>query len=355
MQLKTLLLLINLCFCVVVQTRTFSLLKKVGQAAICSRCYSQLAIAGYCFESIQSKRKVLGLPYQLSLNDNAPIIAILQSSSHVQHKTATIKISTRNAVLSSVVLVMVLAGLIYRCYSIGFKCNKLLQQQQSEMDRQNERLKKFTCENEWLLKEIHHRVKNNLQIVISLLNAQSAYLENEDALNAIRNSQHRMHALSLIHRRLYQTEEVGTIEISAYIHELADYLNECLNLGRDIAINIDAQPLQLAASQAVPLGLILNEAITNSIKYAFNDTKNGRIDIVLEPADDGRHQLCIADNGRGLPQAFDPYDTGSLGMSLMLGLSQQLEGDFYLENENGLRLCVTFRSMKFNNLEQGSS
>jgi two-component sensor histidine kinase len=99
----------------------------------------------------------------------------------------------------------------------------------------------------------------------------------------------------------------------------------------------------------VPVGLILNEAISNAIKYAFTDKRKGRINICLELADDGRYLLCVADNGPGLPDGFDVYNTSSLGMSLMQGLSQQLDGDFLLENKNGLRVCVTFKAMEFNN------
>jgi two-component sensor histidine kinase len=160
-----------------------------------------------------------------------------------------------------------------------------------------------------------------------------------------------MQAMSLIHQKLYQSDNVATIDMSVYIRELIEYLYDSFKQGKNITMNMDISPIKLDVSQAVPLGLILNEAISNSIKYAFKDTKNGRIDVLLQPVADGKYLMCIADNGVGLPSGFDPYNTSSLGMSLMQGLSQQLDGEFVLDNNNGLRVCTIFKAMEFDNLD----
>ena len=152
--------------------------------------------------------------------------------------------------------------------------------------------------------------------------------------------------MSLIHQKLYQSDNMANIDMNVYIHELVEYLDESFKQDKKVTINLQISPVKLDVSQAVPLGLILNEAISNSIKYAFAHKENGRIDILLEPLGEGQYLLCIADNGKGLPEGFDPYNTSSLGMSLMQGLSQQLEGDFLLENKDGLRVCVTFKAMQ---------
>ncbi|HJY13883.1 MAG TPA: sensor histidine kinase, partial [Flavobacterium sp.] len=149
------------------------------------------------------------------------------------------------------------------------------------------------------MKEIHHRVKNNLQTVISLLNSQSAYLDNDMALSAIKNSQHRIHSMSLIHQKLYNAENISTINMPNYIKELVEYLKESFNTGQRIRFEINVAPLELDVAQAVPLGLILNEAITNSIKYAFPDDRNGMVYIKLESTADKRYLLAISDNGIG--------------------------------------------------------
>ena len=177
---------------------------------------------------------------------------------------------------------------------------------------------------------------------MSLLNSQSAYINNESALTAIHDSQHRVHAMSLIHQKLYSSENVSSIDISLYIRELVSYLADSFNTGQRIRFEFDVEPLELDVSQAVPLGLILNEAITNSIKYAFPDERNGIITISLSN-NAGQHcMLTISDNGIGLPVQFNTKKPGSLGMSLMNGLSEDLGGTFCSENDNGTIVTISF-------------
>ena len=284
-------------------------------------------------------------------------ILLLNKQAQYQHVSLLHEKTIKHVTFAGLVMLALLLGVSYNRYRLKQRTNIQLEAQQDRINGANESLRQLNDsletllgEKEWLLKEIHHRVKNNLQIVISLLNSQSAYLDNQDALDAIRNSQHRMHAMSLIHQKLYQSENLATIDMSVYIRELVEYLGESFKQDKSVAMVMEVSPVKLDVSQAVPLGLILNEAISNSIKYAFKETKNGRIDIVLRPLEEDQYLLCIADNGVGLPDGFDPYNTSSLGMSLMQGLSQQLEGDFSLENENGLRVCVTFKATGLNKM-----
>jgi len=202
--------------------------------------------------------------------------------------------------------------------------------------------KKLLNEKEWLLKEIHHRVKNNLQIVISLLNTQSAYLDNEDAVAAIRISQNRMHAMSLIHQKLYQSDNMANIDMFWYVHELANHMMESFDVRNRIEFLIDVDKIYLNIVQAVPLGLILNEAISNSIKYAFPQKDKGIITVSLKKDDESMCTLNISDNGIGLPDGFDPEATNSLGMSLMIGLSNQIDGDFKILNNHGVTININF-------------
>jgi two-component sensor histidine kinase len=195
-------------------------------------------------------------------------------------------------------------------------------------------------EKEWLLKEIHHRVKNNLQVVMSLLNSQSAYIDNDAALTAIHDSQHRVHAMSLIHQKLYNSENVSSIDMSFYTRELVSYLRDSFDTGHRIRFELNIEPLKMDVSQAVPLGLILNEAITNSIKYAFPHEKSGVISVSLSDSSANHYLLSISDNGVGLPADF--RKTGSLGMSLMKGLSEDLDGNFSIESNNGTLIKISF-------------
>ena len=136
---------------------------------------------------------------------------------------------------------------------------------------------------------------------MSLLNSQSAYIDNEPALTAIHDSQHRVHAMSLIHQKLYNSENLSAIDMSLYMRELASYLADSFNTGQRVRFEYDIGPLQMDVGQAIPLGLILNEAITNSIKYAFPNDREGVIKITLSNSSESQYLLEIADNGIGIP------------------------------------------------------
>lgn len=245
--------------------------------------------------------------------------------------------------IGSILALIIFAALLYNRSRLKSNANKTLELKRKQIDEQNEQLKKLLSEKEWLLKEIHHRVKNNLQIVISLLNTQSAYLENEDALMAIQNSQHRMHAMSLIHQKLYQSDNLSTIDISWYIYELISYIKECYSAEKMIHFSIDTEKVFLDVSQAVPLGLIVNEAVNNTVKYAFPDKVKGEVTVSFKNTERDFYELVISDNGVGLPENFNMDETESLGMNLMRGLTDQLDGTFLLENKNGLKIIITFR------------
>jgi two-component sensor histidine kinase len=262
----------------------------------------------------------------------------------------------RKVIIGGAILLILLLGVTYNGYRLKQRSNSQLQAHQEEINQKNGDLsnllseqKHLLNEKEWLLKEIHHRVKNNLQIVMSLLNSQSAYIDNGPALTAIHDSQHRVHAMSLIHQKLYYTENVSSIEMSSYIRELGSYLADSFNAHRRIRFEFDIAPLILDVSQAIPVGLILNEAITNSLKYAFPDDRKAVIAISLSHIDLEHCLLCISDNGIGIAPQFKNKKPGSLGMSLIEGLSEDLDGNFSIENNNGTTIKIAFepdRSVK---------
>ena len=248
----------------------------------------------------------------------------------------------RNVSFAIVGLLITIMALLYNRYRLKQKTNRELESQQREIAKQNHSLQHLLSEKEWLLKEIHHRVKNNLQIVMSLLNSQSAFVQNESALTAIHDSQHRVHAMSLIHQKLYSTENVSSIDMSIYIRELVSYLRDSFNTAQRIRFELHVEPLELDVSQAVPLGLILNEAITNSIKYAFPNDMKGVITISLSNTGFHNYLLIISDNGIGMPAHVKDKKPGSLGMSLMEGLSEDLDGNFSIVSDNGTMIKISF-------------
>jgi two-component sensor histidine kinase len=175
--------------------------------------------------------------------------------------------------------------------------------------------------------------------VISLLEAQAAYLEN-DALQAIENSQHRIYAMSLIHQKLYQSEDIKTIDMEQYVPELVQYLRDSFDTGH-IHFDLTVDPIQLNASQAIPLGLIINEALTNSIKYAFPDGARGEISVSLTDKD-GKYKLELTDNGIGMPEGKANVKNNSLGLELMKGLAKEIGGSIIFEKANGVTIIIVF-------------
>jgi two-component sensor histidine kinase len=262
-------------------------------------------------------------------------ISILTQKNNLQQANLQKASLIKNVTIGGIILAVIIIGLLYRQYRNKQTTNKVITQK-------NEQLQHYLTEKEWLLKEIHHRVKNNLQIVMSLLNSQSAYIDNESALTAIHDSQHRVHAMSLIHQKLYGTDNVSSIDMPSYIRELASYLRDSFDTGQRIHFEFDITPLVLDVSQSVPLGLILNEAITNSIKYAFPQDRDGVIIISLSSASLHHYLLSISDNGVGMPSQTKGKKKGSLGMSLMAGLAEDLEGNLSIENNNGTTIKVSF-------------
>jgi two-component sensor histidine kinase len=245
----------------------------------------------------------------------------------------------RNITLAGVVLLLIILGLLYYLYRAKLRSNAQLQSKQLEISQKNQTLQRLLGEKEWLVKEIHHRVKNNLHTIVSLLESQSAYLGN-DALAAVRDSQHRVFAMSLIHQKLYLSDNVTTIDMSIYIKELVNYLGDSFDTAQRIRFELDIEPIKLDVGAAIPLGLVMNEAITNSIKYAFPQN-TGLITITLKE-EDARYRLIIADNGRGLPIDFDNMNADSLGMRLMRGLSKEIDATFTIAGHAGTTITITF-------------
>ncbi|SFN30253.1 Two-component sensor histidine kinase, contains HisKA and HATPase domains [Chitinophaga sp. YR627] len=277
----------------------------------------------------------------IDIANKANDIQMLQKQNDLQKRALSSEAISRNLLFAGIALLGLILLLGYSRYRLKQQANKQLEQKQTSINLQNDSLKQLVNEREWLLKEIHHRVKNNLQIVISLLNSQSLYLKDNAALNVIRESQHRMNSISLIHQKLYQGDNLSGIDMRDYIFELAIYLQDSFDTRGKIAFMMDIERLMLDVSQAVPLGLILNEAITNAIKYAFKERQeDAKINISFRQQEQQGLLLSISDNGAGLPPDFDLSTSSSLGMNLMQGLTRQLGGTMECKNKEGFHIRI---------------
>jgi len=205
--------------------------------------------------------------------------------------------------------------------------------------------KKKIAEKESLITEMHHNVKNNLQIIISLLNSQSAYLKNETAVSAINESQSRLHIMSLIYKKLYGSTDVELIEMEVYVDELICFLTESLHTdSRKIRFITNVESLHLEIGMATQVGLFLNEAITNALKYAFLKQDKGEVMVSINRCVD-KIAVRVADNGSGFPVQLKSFRKDAIGIDLMKSICAQLEGLFSIQNKNGLTVMIVFPAL----------
>ncbi|PWV45412.1 histidine kinase dimerization/phosphoacceptor domain -containing protein [Chitinophaga sp. S165] len=278
-----------------------------------------------------------------ALQLNQQNIELLTRKAELQNAALNTATFTRNVIIAGAAMLAIMLGLVYNRYQLKLRSNRQLEHKQDEINQKNKFLQKLVGEKEWLVKEIHHRVKNNLQIVMSLLNTQAAFLDDKDALNAIRESRYRMQAISLIHQKLYQSENMALIDMHTYIRDLVEYLKDGFSDISRIRFDLQISHVKLDVSQSVPIGLILNEAITNAIKYAFTGNNNGIITISLQETIPGQLSLRIADNGAGIPPEDNKPRKQSMGMMLMDTLAEQLDGTLNIQSRNGVIITVSFK------------
>ena len=199
------------------------------------------------------------------------------------------------------------------------------------------------AEKDVLLKEIHHRVKNNLQTISSLLNLQSANIKDPDALRLFMETRYRVRSMSLIHEKLYQSHDLSRIDFADYLRTLTSGLaGSFAGPSSAVRISVDVEEIMLGVDSAVPCGLIVNELVTNCFKYAFTGGRAGEIKIRMARTAEARLQLSVADDGVGFPKGLDFRETESLGMQLITTLTEQLDGSIQLTNGTGTKFEITF-------------
>jgi two-component sensor histidine kinase/CBS domain-containing protein len=231
--------------------------------------------------------------------------------------------------------------------AIAIQQSELYQQAQTELaerKRTEEQLKISLKEKESLLKEVHHRVKNNLQIISSLLRLQSDYIRDEKTLSLFKDSQNRIRSMALIHEKLYQSKDVLRIDFGEYIYDLVSNLLHSYTAHlQSINLRVESHNIWLSIDTAIPCGLIVNELVSNSVKHAFpNQNEDNEIAIEISLTDNNKYKMTVRDNGIGFPQNIDFCNTESLGLQLVCAFTEQLEGTVELDNTNGTTFTITF-------------
>lgn len=240
---------------------------------------------------------------------------------------------------------IILLLLVVWAYLVQRRAGQKLVVQNMIIEKQRADLERSLSEKDILLKEIHHRVKNNLSVISSLLELQSNGLTDQKAKAAIAEGQNRVQSIALIHQRLYQHENLAAIELSGFVNDMISQVSGIFKIpGQKINTVIQVPETLLDIDTAVPLGLILNELLTNSFKYAFTSQQEGTIRIGLSSPEPGNYLLTYSDNGPGMPDGFDLKKSQSLGLRLIYRLSNQVGGSAtYLPNE-GCKFIITFKN-----------
>ncbi|MEW6497224.1 MAG: PAS domain S-box protein [Cyanobacteriota bacterium] len=216
----------------------------------------------------------------------------------------------------------------------------------TEQKKAQEQIQTSLKEKEVLLKEIHHRVKNNLQIVKSLLQMQARRTKEPEAILVLQDSQNRIASIALVHEKLYRSEDLANIDFGQYIPDLTMHLFETYNVSSNtIALKLEVDNIFLEIDTAIPCGLIINELVSNSLKYAFPNHRQGEIQVKFNANSNRMMTLIVRDNGIGIPEKFDIEKTQSLGLTLVQGLVEQLEGTLELDRSQGTEFLIRWQNL----------
>jgi two-component system, sensor histidine kinase PdtaS len=296
-----------------------------GLVALCGDGYHVMASSGFKDPSLLIEKIEEGKPNQFlfSFNCGKPMILFMELNSSItdrERRVYTIFANNLQTALSNIFIL-------------------------KEKEKAEKELKASLNEKELLLKEIHHRVKNNMQIISSMLSLQSNYVEGE-AVNVLKESQNRVKSMAIIHEKLYQSHDLTHINFKEYIKSLSYYLSDSYTRNSEaVTIKLDVEDIFLGIETAVPLGLIINELVSNSLKYAFPHGE-GEITLKLHRRPEG-FELQISDNGIGMPKEIDFTTTKSLGLQLVSALVNQLDGTVELKRDNGTCYWIKFKELKY--------
>ena len=285
--------------------------------------------------SLEKNKQVEELEAKYELDKKQKQVALLAKENKIKTLETQQQKNAKRALFLVVGILSLLFLLLINRYRIKRKSNRLLAQK-------NTLIAKALQEKEMLLKEVHHRVKNNLQIISSLLNLQGKFNRRQDPKVILKQSQHKIQTMAIIHEKLYQSDNLASIDLKNYLESLIQHFKSGYDLADqniDFATQIDQITLKM--DHLVPCGLIINELITNSLKYAFPDQAQGQIQVKATQKDE-TCVLVVKDNGIGLPPEFTLDNLNSLGLHLVQGLTDQLRGSFELLKSEGAGFKITF-------------
>ncbi|MDO6821057.1 MULTISPECIES: sensor histidine kinase [Zobellia] len=254
----------------------------------------------------------------------------------------------KNVVPDSSKNLFALLSVLFSVYLLGGVFGKNLLHAHHNLYKTKNELEEKIREKETLIKEVHHRVKNNLQTVSSLLSLQSRSIIDKDVKSLLKSSQNRVITMAIVHEMLYMREDLSKIEYKSYVQELAEYLVRSIKgTSSNITLNIDIPNIKLNIDTAIPLGLLINETVTNALKYGIADEDKGEIHIRLRKAENNEFILNLGDNGKGFPEDITHKNSKSLGLKLIHNLSRQLQGSIMRDlSQKGTHYTIKFKEIR---------
>lgn len=282
------------------------------------------------------------LNVQFETGEKERNIRLLEREAQLQKRKLEQSAQLRMWSGAAMILLVAVLVILYNRNRLKNKKNIQLERQKEIINDKNLSLSQLVKEKEWLLKEVHHRVKNNLQIITSLLNSQSDVVGEGPVLDALSEGKRRIQAMAMIHQRLYNSDEYNCVLMPSYISELVDYLKESFNPGTRIIFKLSIDPVALNLSVAVPFALILNEAISNALKHGFPDGREGTITVELQSLGGQTKLLKVADDGIGIPPSVDESNPNSFGLRLIRGFTSDISGTLKIERSKGTSIVIVF-------------
>ena len=299
---------------------------------------------GFLKEAIKYKSKGINLTRKIYSEDLSNSLANFRTKQAIKEKELELVHQKEKTKLYTAIIFLIGLVLVTLIFLIAKKNKrqKILKAKSIEIKKQRDAIQEKEKEKSLLLKEVHHRVKNNFQMVSSLLELQTKGIEDERALELASEGKNRIKSMAIIHQKLYQNDN-NLIDFDEYIKLLVYELTAMYSSKQAVNTTIKSENIYFDVDTAIPLGLIINELITNAYKYAFDGDKQKNLDISINKENDDSYKLIVSDNGPGLKETIDLKKIKSLGLRLVTRLVRQLQGSILQNNDNGAYFEIQFK------------
>ncbi len=317
---------------------------KAGLPKLSINYFNQYINLRDSFEKEQNLKEVIAAHVANQITEKENLINDNQKKIEQKNKEVLREKIIRNSLLvSGVLLIMIIIVIAYQLIKVNTQ-KKLLELKNKKIKTRNSIINKSLAEKDLLVKEVHHRVKNNLQIVSSLLKLQTLKTTNKDIQVSLGEAQDRINSMAVLHQLLYKNNQMTRLSFKDYLTTLISQISSSFNSkNKHIEMKVKLIELELDIDTAIPLGLITNEIMSNAYKHAFSELEQGVINIELGQLTDNTYFLKISDNGVGIPADFDLSSIESLGLDIVSILSEQIDAELKIFNNNGAHFEIVFK------------